>query len=283
MGRIVRDHHDAKFAAHAGVKKTQQWIRKRYYWPNLHRDVEDYVLSCDQCARLKAGRVTTAPMGSLPEAREPGEVASIDITGPYATSKRGNRYLLTYLDHFTKWAEAVPLPDQEATTVANALVMHIFTRHGVCDKLLSDRGRNFTSELIREICRLLGVDKIFTSPYRPQSNGQVERFHRTLHAGLAMYADPSGTNWNDHLNLVLWAYRSQPHGSTGYSPYHLRHGTEMKGLADRELTAYEKRNAREDGVRGRVTRLAGQLRKAHRIARRKLSQVRRDQHTRHDH
>lgn len=135
MGRIVRDHHDAKFAAHAGVKKTQQWIRKRYYWPNLHRDVEDYVLSCDQCACLKAGRVTTAPMGSLPEAREPGEVASIDITGPYATSKRGNRYLLTYLDHFTKWAEAVPLPDQEATTVANALVMHIFTRHGVCDKL----------------------------------------------------------------------------------------------------------------------------------------------------
>jgi transposase InsO family protein len=98
-------------------------------------------------------------MGNLPEARNPGEVASIDITGPYATSTKGNRYLLTYIDHFSKWAEAVPLPDQEATTAANALITQIFTCHGVCDKLLSDRGRNFTSKLIREICRLLGVDK----------------------------------------------------------------------------------------------------------------------------
>jgi cleavage and polyadenylation specificity factor subunit 1 len=202
VGRLIRDHHDAKHAAHAGVKRTQQWMRQKYYWPNLHRDIEDYVLSCDQCARLKSVRGTTAPMDYLPEARGPGDVASIDITGPYATSTRGNRYLLTYIDHFTKWAEAVPLPDQEATTVANALVIQIFTRHGVCEKLLSDRGRNFTSDLFREICRLLGVDKIFTSPYRPQSNGQVERFHRTLHAGLAMYADPSGTNWDNHLNLV---------------------------------------------------------------------------------
>ncbi|PNF40875.1 hypothetical protein B7P43_G15807 [Cryptotermes secundus] len=167
VGRLIRDHHDAKHAAHAGVKKLQHWMCKKYYWSNLHRDVEDYVLSCDQRARLKAGRVTTAPMGNLPEARGPREVVSIDITRPYATSRRGNRYLLTYIDHFTKRAEAVPLPDQEAMTVASAPAMQIFRRHGVCDKLLSDQGRNFTSDLIREICRLLGVDKIFTSPYRP--------------------------------------------------------------------------------------------------------------------
>jgi transposase InsO family protein len=164
VNRLIRDHHDAKHVAHAGVKKKQQWMRLRYYWPNLHRDVENYVLNCDQCARLKMGRATIAPMGNLPEAREPGEVASIDITGPYAISNKGNRYLLTYIDLFSKWAEAVPLPDQEATTVANALVMQIFARHGECDKLLSDRGRSFTSELMKEICRLLGVNKIFTSP-----------------------------------------------------------------------------------------------------------------------
>ncbi|PNF20862.1 hypothetical protein B7P43_G11799 [Cryptotermes secundus] len=249
-------------------------MRKKYYWPNLHRDVEDYVLSYEQCARLKAGRVTTAPMGNLPEARGPREVVSIDITRSYTTSRRGNRYLLTYIDHFTKWAEAVPLPDQEATTVASALVMQIFTRHGVCDKLLSDRGRNFTSDLIREICRLLGVDKIFTSPYRPQSNGQVKRFHRTLHAGLAMYADPSGTNWDElgrtgtnwdeHLDLVLWAYSSQPHSSTGYLPYHLTHGSEMKGPADRELKSYQKKQARENRAPAveAVKRLAARLRQA---------------------
>jgi transposase InsO family protein len=269
VDRLIRDHHDAKNAAYAGVKKTQQWMKKKYYWPTLHRDVEDYVLSRDQCARLRASRTITAPMGNLPEARNLGEVASIDITGPYATSTKGNRYLLTYIDHFTKWAEAVHLPDQEATTVTNALVTQIFTPHGVCDKLLSDRGRNITSEIIREVFRLLGVDKLFTSPDRPQSNGQVERFHRTLHAGLVMYSDPNGTSWDDHLNFVLWAYRSQPHGSTGYSPYHLAHGMEMKGPSDRELTAYEKRNRQEVGSRGCVSRLAQKLRRARRIAREK--------------
>jgi cleavage and polyadenylation specificity factor subunit 1 len=139
---------------------------------------------------VKTGRTQVAPMGSLPEANEPGEIASIDITGPYATTPRGNKYLLTYVDHFTKWAEAVPLPDQEASTVAHALVTQVFARHGVCAQLLSDRGRNFTSELMREVCRLLKSRELYTSPYRPQCNGQVERFHRTLHASLAMYADP---------------------------------------------------------------------------------------------
>jgi hypothetical protein len=105
----------------------------------LHRDIEDYVMSCDKCARLKPGGKIIAPMGSLPEAHEPAQVASIDITGPYATSRKGNKYLLTYIDHFSKWVEAIPLPDQEATTVSSALVNKIFTRHGVCSELLSDK------------------------------------------------------------------------------------------------------------------------------------------------
>jgi hypothetical protein len=86
----------------------------------MHRDIEEYILNCDACARWKSGRTQVAPMSSLPEANEPGDIAYIVITGPYATTPRGNRYLLTYVDHFTKWAEAVPLPDQEARTVAHA-------------------------------------------------------------------------------------------------------------------------------------------------------------------
>jgi hypothetical protein len=110
----------------------------------------------------------------------------------------------------------------------------------------------------------------------------VERFHRTLHAGLAMYADTSGKNWEDHINLVLWAYRAQPHSSTGYSPYHLMNGTEMKGPGDRDLAVYERRHLQAPDVSGHVARLAKKLRQVRRIARRKLSRVRRDQRTRHD-
>jgi hypothetical protein len=127
--RIIGDHHNPRYAAHPGVLRTQQWMRRLYYWPSVHREIEDYILSCDACARVKSGRTQVAPMGSLPEANEPGEIASIDITGPYAMTPRGNKYLLTYVDHFTKWAEAVPLPEQEASTVAHALVTQVFARH----------------------------------------------------------------------------------------------------------------------------------------------------------
>jgi transposase InsO family protein len=108
------------------------------------------------------------------------------------------------MDHFTKWAEAVAIPDQEATTIAKVIVTKIFARHGVCQTLLSDRGRNFTSNLMKEICNLLGVKKIFTSPYRAQCNGQVELFHRTLHTGPSLYLDYCGRDSDDHVDYILW-------------------------------------------------------------------------------
>jgi transposase InsO family protein len=142
------------------------------------------------------------------------------------------------MDHFTKWAQAVAIPDQEAQTIAKAIVSNIFARHGVCQTLLSDRGRNFTSNLIKDICNLLGMKKIFTSPYRAQRNGQVERFHRTLHTGLSLYLDESGRDWDDHVDYILWAYRSQPHSITRYSPFYSMYGREMTGPHDTDLAAY---------------------------------------------
>jgi hypothetical protein len=130
--RIIGDHHKSRYAAHPGDKRTQQWMGRLYYWPSMHRGTEDYVLNCDTCARWKTGRTQFAPMGSLAEANEPGEIASIDITGPHTMTPRGNKYLLMYMETFTKWAEEVPLPDQGATTVAHAQVTQIFTRHAVC-------------------------------------------------------------------------------------------------------------------------------------------------------
>ena len=86
---------------------------------------------------------------------------------------------MTAIDHFSKWVEAVPIPDQSASTIVRAVVRKIFSRHGVPKMLLSDQGRNFTSDLVKEVCNLLGVTKLYTSPYNPKCNGQVENFHKT--------------------------------------------------------------------------------------------------------
>lgn len=108
------------------------------------------------------------------------ERVALDIMGPLPLSDKGNRYLLVIEDYFTKWTEAVPLPDQEAITVANALIESVITKFGVPRELHSDQGSNFESNVFKEMCKLLGIQKTRTSPYRPQSDGMVERANQTI-------------------------------------------------------------------------------------------------------
>ena len=113
---------------------------------------------------------------------EPWERVAIDITRKHPKSRNGHEYMITVMDHFTKWAEVYPLCDRKAPTVAKVLVEQRFSRWGMHYQLLSDQGPEFGSELFREICRAMGIDKIWTSPYRPACNGMLERYHRTLNS-----------------------------------------------------------------------------------------------------
>jgi transposase InsO family protein len=213
----------------------------------------------------------------MPEAKGPGDILSIDITGPYNTSKEGYRYLLTCIDHFTKWPEAIPLRDQEAPTIARILVNNIFSRHGVYNTVLSDRGRNFMSELVKETCMLLGAKKVFTSPYHPEGNGRIENFHRVLNNGLACEIDGKGTDWVKYVDLVLWAYRSQPHSVTGYSPFYMLYGREMANPGDEELSAYLRNKREHTDAKEWVDELASSMRKIRRKVREKIRDGRRTQ------
>jgi len=109
----------------------------------MSKDVETIIHKCMSCAKLKAGRIPLAPLGELPETPGPMEMVSIDICGPYPITQKKHRYLLTYIEHFTRYPEAIPIPNQEEETVARALVTQVFTRHGCPQVLSSDRGTNF--------------------------------------------------------------------------------------------------------------------------------------------
>ena len=126
----------------------------------------------------------------------------------------------------TKWTEAFAIPNIEAKTVAEIFVNEIVSRHGAPRVLLSDRGSNFLSSLFREVCFLMNTDKIFTSGYRPQTNGLVERFNGTLAQSLSMYVSSHQRDWDEHLSSVLFAYRVSPSEVTGESPFYMLHGRE---------------------------------------------------------
>ena len=157
----------------------------------------------------------------------PLERVALDILGPLPTSVRGNKYILIVGDYFTKWVEAFPLENQKAETVAEVFVREFVSRFGVLLQLHSDQGRNFESVLFSEMCRLLGIDTTRTTALHPQSDGMVERFNRTLENQLAIFIEKHQQDWDSHVPLILLAYRSPVHESTGKTPSFLMFGREV--------------------------------------------------------
>ena len=149
----------------------------------------------------------------------PTELVALDILGPLPESKAGNSYILVVGDYFTKWMEVYPISNQEANTVANKLVNEFKCRFSVPKKLHADQGAQYESKVITEICKLLHIDKLRTTPYHPQSDGLIEWFNCTLIQMLATCADTHPFHWEDHIKKVCMAYNISKHSSTEYSPF----------------------------------------------------------------
>ena len=158
----------------------------------------------------------------------PMEIVALDVLGPLPESEQGNRHILVIADYFTKWTESHPMPNQEATTVAKLLVEEFVVRFGAPRQLHSDQGRNFESAVFQEMCRLLDIDKTRTTPLRPQSDGMVKRFNRTLEAMLSKFVTVNQKDWDELLPFVMMAYRSSVHESTGCSPSEMMLGRNVQ-------------------------------------------------------
>ncbi|TWW54740.1 hypothetical protein D4764_0276330, partial [Takifugu flavidus] len=230
--RVLQLVHGSVGAGHFGVTKTLHRLRSRLYWPGCRQDVELYVHRCDPCTVQKGPtRRLHAPLQQY-QVGAPMERVGVDILGPFPTTDQGNRYVLVAMDYFTKWPEAYAVPDQSASTTAEHLVNEMFCRFGVPEELHSDQGRNFEAKVFSEVCRRLGIKKTRTTPLHPQSDGLVERFNRTLATQLAILTSRRQRDWDQHLPLVLWAYRTAVQESTKCTPAVLMFGHELRTPVD---------------------------------------------------
>jgi transposase InsO family protein len=114
-----------------------------------------------------------------------------------------------------------------ALTCARAYATHIIAKHGAGSKLITNQGRNFTSSIFRETCKILGIKQLNTTAYHPQANGVIERFHKSVGEGLSHYVNASGNNWDTLVPFYLMAYRNIAHRTSEYSPFYLLHAREM--------------------------------------------------------
>lgn len=134
------------------------------------------------------------------------------------------------VDHFTRWADTIPLPNQTAEVCAKALFERVFSVFGLPRVLHGDRGSNFESPIFKELCNLLGVRKTTTSPYHPQGNSRCERMNKTILSGLRSRIESISdqVDWDEHLSEILMAYRVTPHSITKETLNAMMLGREVK-------------------------------------------------------
>ena len=141
-------------------------------------------------------------------------------------TSNGNKYMLVLCDYITKWTQAFALKDQMAYKVADTLMTQCFILFGLPEAIHSDLGWNSDSDMFKELCELLGIEKTRTTPYHPQSDGKVKRFNRTCQQMLKAFVNENRDDWDDHLPYLMMAYRSSPHESTFLSPNIVMFGDE---------------------------------------------------------
>ena len=170
----------------------------------MNADVRRWARSCLQCQRAKVHRHTTTPLGTFNTPDVRFDHVHIDLVGPLPTSQ-GCTYLLTSVDRFTRWPEAIPIPDSTAATVAQAFINGWVSRFGVPSTITTDRGQQFESTLWKHLMQLLGTHRIRTTAYHPSANGLAERFHRQLKGAIKCLPDTN--QWAKALPLILLGIR----------------------------------------------------------------------------
>ena len=160
---------------------------------------------------------------------------SMDCMGPLPLTEKGNKYILSCQDQLSKYLIAIPIPNQEAETIAGALVDNVITLFGSPGSIITDCSSNFTGEVMRHLCRLLKISKIITTPFRPQSNASIERSHAVLTEYLRHFICKDQNNWDTLLPTATFVYNTTPHTQTKYCPFKLVFGrkTSIPGLLQR--------------------------------------------------
>ena len=224
---LLAESHSGRFSGHFAEKGLYGMLARRYWWDGMRNDVRRQCRSCMTCvSRAGAGRKSRPPLKPIPVGG-PFHRVGVDVLTLPQTAQ-GSRYAVVFLDYLTKWPEVFAVSNHRAETIAKLLVEHVICRHGVPNELLSDRGADFLSELMTEICRVTGMKKINTSAYHPQTDGMVERLNRTLTDMIAKHASFYGSEWDKYLPYILFAYRVKPHSSSGESPFYLVYGRDAR-------------------------------------------------------
>ncbi|KAG1225834.1 hypothetical protein G6F67_009193 [Rhizopus microsporus] len=223
---------------HAGVNTVYELLRKRWWWPGMFRNIQDWLSKCPQCQLAASPKKNQrhAPMVPL-EIPEPFSRWHLDFVGELPTTQNGNRWLLTAVDYATNWPIARAVPEATAEAVADFLYEEIVMRFGCPNEIVTDRGANFLSKLVANYSKRVNITHKMTSAFHPRSNGKCERLNGILKSMLRKYVHGAIHIWDQFVDAALFATRVRKHRSAGFSPFYLVYGREPRLPGD-ELRPY---------------------------------------------
>jgi transposase InsO family protein len=223
--RVIQEHHENPLGGHQGISRTYNKISQLYQWKGMRAQIKEYIKKCSVCQVNKTPNQTIRePMVITTTATRPFEKIYMDIVGPLPKSYTGNAYILTLIDDFSKFAWASAMKDHEANTVSQHFVTQFICLHGQPQSLVTDCGTEFLSKVFKEVCKLLKITQTSTTPYHPQSNGSLERSHRTLGEYLRNYASKNPQNWDVYVPYAMYCHNSSIHSATGFQPHEVVFG-----------------------------------------------------------
>ena len=211
---------------HQGQQWTLSLLQDQFWWPGMAMQMKRAISSCERCIQHE-GAWAKAPLQTI-LVTSPLELLHVDFTNIEMMMELDQPpqlvNVLVFCDHFTRHIMAYVTPNQTAKTVAKFLWQGYISIFGALAKLLSDWGATFESNIISELCELMGIQKVRTLPYHPLTNGQVEWAHQTLMQMIGKLGRDQKADWPKHLPELVHAYNSIRLAITRYSPHYLMFG-----------------------------------------------------------
>ncbi len=229
--QIIKEMHDKTLSGHLGRNKTISRVSKKFFWPNMKNEIISYVDSCLKCQKIKKH---FNPRQKLQHAQvnKPFQMIGIDVAGPMTRTKDGNLYIIAATCYFSKYAITKATKDFTAYTTAKFIFEDIICKYGHVEIILTDQGRNFEADLIKELCKLLGVEKLRTTSYHPKAAGEIERFNKSIKTMIACYVNQFHDDWDQYLIQLTFAYNTSANESTRISPYKVIFGRDETTIYD---------------------------------------------------
>lgn len=221
---ILNDFHLLPTSGHAGMRRMLSNIKKYYFWPGLEKDVINFVKRCDKCQRHKYSTYVKEPMVITSTANTAFEKIYLDIVGPLERDNTNYSYILTLQCELSKYVEAYPLISKNTTEVARILVNNFILRYGIPKEIATDRGAEFMSSTMNEVCKLLHITKTNSTAYHHQSIGALENSHKHLGSFLRIQCDNHPEMWSQWLPFWCFSFNTSVHRETKFTPYELVFG-----------------------------------------------------------